>query len=759
MAIVGRHRLRTFTSQPGEQQQQQQESEPESKQMSFATKLWIGTLVVASGTATVYFGQQYLEPYIPWKTGQQGMQHTASNSDEQEELRFAAFGVAADTQEQLEFAYSNPGLFAWGSNAHGVTGNSNVSGSVQRQQGYQLPGLENQLLRCVSLGESHAAAIDIDGNLIQWGDCGESEPSVANPRLALVGQNLTQVAVTDQHVYALTSKGQIVVLDASPATQQQRTIDSIIKPDAQLSTVGTTPSSSPITVSGHKVDTIREKLFGWWRSNASKSGDSDDAEFELKIHIPWTSLKDSPLYSIFVQQDDDDDVLDATSAGAEFDKVPSKQSISHVTTAAGGRSTWTSWWSGAVSWLPFFTSDQHPDIPASGSPARVASFGSNLAKGEIITSIDAGSKHAVALTNKGRVFIAQLPSTDANSEIDLLESAAAFKPVQYLSGSSGGSSVQQISCGSNHTVALTQDGRVYGFGGNEWGQLAQGEFKRSAVHFDEPVRIYIPDSVSSNSSSASNTTSKKRSKTQRGGIATADVSSGTESSGSSAAIPVKIAAGGNNTFVVVEQPHSERTGVRELAVYSSGNGRYGQLGNGTFQHLQGNMVRVSTISGLLEYSETERKLVPVPITSLKVAGTHAFAIVRSQESTTSARPDASGSTTGAVGDVFGWGRNIDGEVDPLRKTGQLSKPQRVSSLLALNESLQSKDTNKDDSDTSLSKLQLAPRQRYLVTREIPINGPNGTTVIEQQSRAVTIEQDIAVGPSTTAVYLRVVEDS
>lgn len=38
--------------------------------------------------------------------------------------------------------------------------------------------------------------------------------------------------------------------------------------------------------------------------------------------------------------------------------------------------------------------------------------------------------------------------------------------------------VVQVACGANHTVALTRDGKVYTFGGNNFGQLGQG--KRTA---------------------------------------------------------------------------------------------------------------------------------------------------------------------------------------------------------------------------------------------------------------------------------------
>ena len=39
--------------------------------------------------------------------------------------------------------------------------------------------------------------------------------------------------------------------------------------------------------------------------------------------------------------------------------------------------------------------------------------------------------------------------------------------------------VSQINCGSNHTLLLTNDGKVYATGYNEYGQLGDGTDKQS----------------------------------------------------------------------------------------------------------------------------------------------------------------------------------------------------------------------------------------------------------------------------------------
>ena len=57
---------------------------------------------------------------------------------------------------------------------------------------------------------------------------------------------------------------------------------------------------------------------------------------------------------------------------------------------------------------------------------------------------------------------------------------------QFVSGNRFcGKRVTQVACGQNHTLALTEDGQVYGWGFNEWGQLGNGN-RPSEM---EPVKI------------------------------------------------------------------------------------------------------------------------------------------------------------------------------------------------------------------------------------------------------------------------------
>lgn len=47
--------------------------------------------------------------------------------------------------------------------------------------------------------------------------------------------------------------------------------------------------------------------------------------------------------------------------------------------------------------------------------------------------------------------------------------------------------VIQVACGSNHTVALTRNGRVYAFGANNFGQLGNGQ-RSAPFHMPQQVK-------------------------------------------------------------------------------------------------------------------------------------------------------------------------------------------------------------------------------------------------------------------------------
>ncbi|KAI9595013.1 regulator of chromosome condensation 1/beta-lactamase-inhibitor protein II [Syncephalis fuscata] len=115
---------------------------------------------------------------------------------------------------------SSAQTYAWGSNEYRVVA-PDLESSAIISAPRAIPGLDGCVWRDVALNRRHAAAIDISGDLYQWGDGFDSSNASIGPQCSLAGLSLTQVALTNTKVYGLTSDGRVIVLSAAH-TQQLR---------------------------------------------------------------------------------------------------------------------------------------------------------------------------------------------------------------------------------------------------------------------------------------------------------------------------------------------------------------------------------------------------------------------------------------------------------------------------------------------------------------------------------------------------------
>ncbi|MDE6107364.1 MAG: hypothetical protein K2F83_01650, partial [Oscillospiraceae bacterium] len=122
-----------------------------------------------------------------------------------------------------------------------------------------------------------------------------------------------------------------------------------------------------------------------------------------------------------------------------------------------------------------------PDEPYSLLPTQVNFPGLDEENGEHIVSIAAGDRHALALTNKGRLYAWGDNSTRQlglrltwgftgdQTEPDRL----SVPTLVTLSATATGADAKVVKmvAGTNHSAALTESGRVYTWGANDQGQL------------------------------------------------------------------------------------------------------------------------------------------------------------------------------------------------------------------------------------------------------------------------------------------------
>ncbi|KAJ3643981.1 hypothetical protein Zmor_026660 [Zophobas morio] len=92
-----------------------------------------------------------------------------------------------------------------------------------------------------------------------------------------------------------------------------------------------------------------------------------------------------------------------------------------------------------------------------------------------IKAVDAGGWHSVALSGEGDLYVwgwnghGQLGLSDREDSGEDVVSVLATPQVLDLSFN-----LAKVSCGSKHTVVLSEDGRLYGCGWNKYNQLKEG---------------------------------------------------------------------------------------------------------------------------------------------------------------------------------------------------------------------------------------------------------------------------------------------
>ncbi|KAL5039047.1 hypothetical protein BDV3_002207 [Batrachochytrium dendrobatidis] len=111
---------------------------------------------------------------------------------------------------QIKAACMYPGVYIWGSNRGGLVQPGTLS---KLDQPVSIEAFKGRALRDLAFGDTHAAAIDEHGNLLQWGRSMSSD----QPKLTFTQHNLVKVTCASQKTYALSRNGMIYEIDSDPS--------------------------------------------------------------------------------------------------------------------------------------------------------------------------------------------------------------------------------------------------------------------------------------------------------------------------------------------------------------------------------------------------------------------------------------------------------------------------------------------------------------------------------------------------------------
>ncbi|EME40321.1 hypothetical protein DOTSEDRAFT_74953 [Dothistroma septosporum NZE10] len=156
---------------------------------------------------------------------------TPANDDEENPLIFeqSRKKVGASKEEnrelissqhlQVKRSWESPGVYAWGSNTGRVVAPDSTENVIKTPR--RIKFFDNKLLRDIKLDRNFGAAIDEQGNLLQWG-IGYA-PDVKEPVITMKGKNLVSLSISKDRILGLAGNGKVYSIPVSQEDQQSGT--------------------------------------------------------------------------------------------------------------------------------------------------------------------------------------------------------------------------------------------------------------------------------------------------------------------------------------------------------------------------------------------------------------------------------------------------------------------------------------------------------------------------------------------------------
>ncbi|KDN44082.1 RCC1/BLIP-II [Tilletiaria anomala UBC 951] len=667
-------------------------------------------------------------------------------------------------EEQMRRRAQTQGLYLWGSNRYNVVAPDAPLMTFVRSP-RSIPYFDGMALRHVLLEEKHAAAIDADGDLLQWGlgffdaasrtskssdSSGDIEEvplgrrrgriraneltplgceaaQAKAPVKTLKGKNLVKVVGSENKVYALSKKGEVFVLSALQVLQQPG------KPADW--------SWNPFTFFG----LFASRTVDYARLQATANAKLARGEKVVDI--------DAGLYHLVA----------LTNKGRTFSCPIGPRANDYG--QLGTKRVWLNSPS-----APGSTAVKQSAQEATLEPRifRLDKFYENESKLTLVNLLpDWALPPQVAGNGKESLKSQKLPfspSTHPLSRLPPDASAAMRKAVQeeverrerelalavteppssirycttlHEIPSLRGIVIDQISVGNEHSLARTSEGRVLAWGRHTHGQCGLGS---QVVMESVPVPTEVVLSRCFNNSSR-------------------DVSC------------IGIKAGADNSFFITSRRDATSIGTRgtgdgfKIDVLAAGKGQWGTLGNAMWSQVAASPVRVKAVSGLMEYSEITGKTHPVNIYSLSVGRPGHVTLVLD-----TADP---GGHVAFGRDVMVWGHNAAFQLGN-GKRANLSVPQCLKPLLPLTKAIgdvpsdasedpeddpsserngYDKETQKDrEVDTNSGALMHMPHNRLQLTSRTKVDTRSSLGREKANKHSVTVEEEIVAGATASGVF-------
>lgn len=330
----------------------------------------------------------------------------------------------------------------------------------------------------------------------------------------------------------------------------------------------------------------------------------------------------------------------------------------------------------------------------------------NMSWGEKVSDVSSGLEHCLIMTSKGRLFSAASGTEDFPSKGQL-----GIPGLTWTTRPTGpydqpheittlrGFDIVKIAAGDYHSLAVDTAGRVFAFGDNSVGQLGFDYSNESPI-IDAPSLLAID-------------------KLYKGTNQRPQVTN--------------VAAGGVNSFFTIDatrvagQGEEDPQGLGRVTAdtWACGQGIWGGLGNGRWTHVQGTPTKIKALSGLFEYDEVTKSVVPIRLARLSVGATHMSAVMNNVTHV-GAHAGSSENDTNWGADALWWGGNEFYQLGT-GKRNNVSNPVYIPPMDI--------EADKEKGRREEHRFQITPRKK------IRVGG-----------RSASVEQRIECGRGCTAVY-------
>jgi len=481
-------------------------------------------------------------------------------------------------------------LWAWGNNGAGQLGLGSTTQQVSPQQ-----ILVGTTWKAVSAGGNHTVAIKSNGTLWAWGNNGYGQLGLGTgtqqtlPQQVGADNNWVAVATGYSHTLAVKSDGTLWAWGYNANGQIgdwstiNKNVPTWIDPQYTWSSLGTGV--------GHTLAVKADgSLWGWGNNNSGELGNGTITDSLIPKQIGYTSDWEAVAagwgYSIGKK-------IDGTLWGwgyGYYGQLGGGLPFNQLTPQQIGSDTWKYF---AVGWqhtlgiksdgtLWAWGSNSYGKLGNPGAAAKQLTPYAVL-PGTTWTSVAAGYNHTLGIKDDGTLW-AWGDNTDNQLGCGAGCSAPTTTPQQIGTANNW----IAVAAGNKHSLGITSDGKLYGWGDNSSGQTGLG----SGVTASTPTQIgsatnWVAVDTIDSYALAVDSTGKLYS---WGNNSTGQLGNGGYSIGYT---PVQVGTGSGWTRIFSAGFGHSVAADTSGRLYTWGNNGYGQLGDGT-QNTLSSPARIST---------------------------------------------------------------------------------------------------------------------------------------------------------------------